>query len=530
MGFVRGMAVAGAATLVCAALAGQAEAATAPSFMRADGCVEHQAFFDGDAAAVRTRLPRAYSPTLDPSSGRPLLFARAERCAVTIGARTETATMASAGIVVDSPDGRGCGSGAPGIRQTQGQNPPVCNWYPLFWVADQRPIVDWLRAGAGGFPAVLAPNLSFQAAPSGAGGTTSFSFQAPARFTMQDTGHPQSAPINVRGGYWSGSGSDTIKLAFSTNDLAPGFATGVVRAAPGSELARLMGAQQASYLPEFSAIGGEHWGHGSYRKQLLGPSARSDSFAGSCALQGTDTFTPPATNTAQDLHVVYNATGTCSGTLDGRAVTNAPVRWQTIAHSYGTCSQAQTVEPGAATLTFADGTAIHTTLDFTTDGTEVAMDVYGERSGFADGQGTFATQRTTPDVITGCAGAGDREVPMDLSIGTQSPLVSDRAAGPGGSQPHAAKPQVHLSVRPRTVRAGQSTLLSFVVSARGRPVRGVVVRFGHRRARTGRRGRAVIRVVLRRAGRIAAVATKSGYRNARASVTVERRRDVDFNG
>src|SRR5947209_15079549 len=219
MGFVRGTAV--AAALALCALAVRAEAAaTVPSFMRADGCVEHQAFFDGDAAAVRARLPRAYTPTVDPSSGRPLLFARAERCAVTIGGRTETATMASAGIVIGSPDGRGCGSGAPGIGQTQGQNPPVCNWYPLFWVADQRPIVDWLRAGAGGFPAVLAPNLSFQVAASGAGGTTSFSFQAPARFTMQDTGHPQPALINVRGGYWSGSGSDTIKLAFSTNDLA----------------------------------------------------------------------------------------------------------------------------------------------------------------------------------------------------------------------------------------------------------------------------------------------------------------------
>src|SRR5437660_12038759 len=97
MGFVRGTAV--AAALALCALAVRAEAAaTVPRFMRADGGVEHQAFFDGDAAAVRARLPRAYTPTVDPSSGRPRLIARAERAAVSIDSRTETATLARAAV------------------------------------------------------------------------------------------------------------------------------------------------------------------------------------------------------------------------------------------------------------------------------------------------------------------------------------------------------------------------------------------------------------------------------------------------
>src|SRR5947209_4972490 len=91
-------------------------------------------------------------------------------------------------------------------------------------------------------------------------------------------------------------------------------------------------------------------------------------------------------------------------------------------------------------------------------------------------------------------------------------------------------PRLHLSVRPRRVRAGRSTLFSFVVSAHGRPLRGVVIRFGHRRARTGRRGRAVIRAVPRRPGRITVVATKTGYRSARATVSVERRPLLRFTG
>src|SRR5207244_11011283 len=115
-----------AAALACGVVA--PASAGAASFAATTDCQEHQAFVDGDAAAVAARLPKHYTPVLDASSGRPLLFARAIRCReVTIDDRTAPATMASFGIVIESPDGRGCASGTP-VGSVKGDMPPVCNW------------------------------------------------------------------------------------------------------------------------------------------------------------------------------------------------------------------------------------------------------------------------------------------------------------------------------------------------------------------------------------------------------------------
>src|SRR2546430_1766653 len=125
------------------------------SFIVTAGCQEHQAFVDGDEGAVAARLPKRYTPVRDPQNGRPLLFVRALRCSkVTIDGRTAPATMASFGIVIESPDGRGCASGAPGVGTVKGDAPPACNWYTLFWLANDRRVIRWLRDGTPGFRAV----------------------------------------------------------------------------------------------------------------------------------------------------------------------------------------------------------------------------------------------------------------------------------------------------------------------------------------------------------------------------------------
>jgi len=492
------------------------------SFITANQCVEHQAFMDGDPGAVAGALPRAYVATVDPGSGKPLIYARSARCLVTLAGVTRQVTMASFGIVINSPDGRGCASGAPGASPATSQVPPVCNWYPLLWLANDRATAQWLRSRAPAFPARYTAGLVLNQGTSDVTGGRTFHFQAPAAspgpFTMDDTGH-LTGQVSVRGGYWAGTGAGAVKLAFSTDDITTGLASnGVVRAPAGSALARLMGATASAYLPAYAAIGAEFWAHGSYRKQLLGPSPSSDSFSGSCSLQGTDTFTPPANNTAQDLHLTYAARGSCSGTLDGQQLSNASVVWQSSAHSYGSCSQANTVEPGEAFMTFPNGRTIAATFDFTSLGTQVNMSFYGERSGFANGQATFATQRTPPGVITGCAGAGDREVPMDLTVRTESPLVSDRNSSPAAG--HRARARFSVRARPRTAGTGRITPFSFRVTTRGRPVAGVLVRFAGHRARTGRHGRATFRMRLRRPGRWTAVATKQGFRAAHVTVRV----------
>src|SRR3954471_11072209 len=98
------------AVLIAAAPAG----AQAPP-VAATGCEEHQAWVDGDAAAVAARLPARYTPVMD--GGRPLLFVRAQRCDSLDGRRT---TIADWGVVVETPDGGGCASGVPGAGSAKG--------------------------------------------------------------------------------------------------------------------------------------------------------------------------------------------------------------------------------------------------------------------------------------------------------------------------------------------------------------------------------------------------------------------------
>jgi hypothetical protein len=257
--------------LACAALAPAGAAASSPAVTT--GCQEHQAFVDGDDGAVAARLPGRYTPVRDPSSGRPLLFVRALRCrGVTIDGRSAPAIMASFGVVVESPDGMGCASAAPLVGQIKGDLPPACNWYTLSWLANDRRVVSWLRSGTPGFPASYVPHLFFDLGGFDATrGGAPFHFQAPAPapspFTVDEIARERPGELAVRGGYWVDTRQGTVKLAFSTEDLTSGDATGVVRAAPGSELAALFGADERPYVPGYSFIAAERWGQASYRKE-----------------------------------------------------------------------------------------------------------------------------------------------------------------------------------------------------------------------------------------------------------------------
>jgi hypothetical protein len=84
-----------------------------------------------------------------------------------------------------------------------------------------------------------------------------------------------------------------------------------------------------------------------------------------------------------------------------------------------------------------------------------------------------------------------------------------------------------VTVRPRTALTGRLTRFTFTVTrpgaragARRLAAAGVIVRFAHRRARTDRRGRAVLRLRFRRAGIRGVTATLPRFGAGRARVTV----------
>lgn len=158
--------------------------------------------------------------------------------------------------------------------------------------------------------------------------------------------------------------------------------------------------------------------------------AKLHSFEGTCAFEGTSEFSPPATNEQQALDVRYTGHGTCDGTLDGRSLTDEPVLTRTAYQDVdGSCRRADTTKPGDGLLIFPDGTTIGFASEFHFVGTEGEFALTGSRGGSAHGHGSFITDRTPPDLLLQCAGEGVSEAPLDITLTTDSPLVSKSPRG-----------------------------------------------------------------------------------------------------
>jgi hypothetical protein len=116
-----------------------------------------------------------------------------------------------------------------------------------------------------------------------------------------------------------------------------------------------------------------------------------------------------------------------------------------------------------------------------------------------------------------------------LNVEVELPVLERPGSVPGVVGPAIAqsrKPRLRAKVRPRRVRAGRRTKLTFTVKSRrtGKPVRRARVGFARRHARTGRRGKARIVVRLRRRGVRTGRVRRSGYRAARVRLRVVRPR------
>ena len=102
--------------------------------------------------------------------------------------------------------------------------------------------------------------------------------------------------------------------------------------------------------------------------------------------------------------------------------------------------------------------------------------------------------------------------------------ATDRPPEPGGPGSVVTQPLIalKLTVRPRVVEVGERRRFRFRVTAAGEPVRGARVSLGDKRTKTGRRGRARLKLRFKRAGRRTARASRAGYRGARRDVRVRR--------
>ena len=245
-------------------------------------------------------------------------------------------------------------------------------------------------------------------------------------------------------------------------------------------------------------------------------------------MPGTSHFNPPANSTPKDLNVRFTADGLCSGKLNGEPIEEVSVKvLHTAVSPDGTCSEAHS-RGGHGAITFPSGQVVRYRIDFDSLGTNVEFRFRGERSGTGTGTGSFLTQRTNPDVLLRCqTEEGVSATPLDVTLETDTPLVSSRRAGGGGNgggqgNDGARKRRRHLrlKVRPRRARAGRRTVFRFrVTTNKGRRKTGAKVRFAGRTATT-RRGKARIVARFRRRGTRMARATRPGYGSARRAVVI----------
>lgn len=163
--------------------------------------------------------------------------------------------------------------------------------------------------------------------------------------------------------------------------------------------------------------------------------ASPHSFAGSCTLHGTATFTPALTPVPAAATLANQSTGTCTGTLDGARIIAAPVTmsWQTSVYADG-CLAARTTAPGPGTITFPGGVPIGFTAGFSGLLTEYPLTIHGQHSGTAHGLANLLTPGTSPLVALRCAGlsGGLRQTPADVLMTTDTPLVSDNGKSATG--------------------------------------------------------------------------------------------------
>jgi endoglycosylceramidase len=118
---------------------------------------------------------------------------------------------------------------------------------------------------------------------------------------------------------------------------------------------------------------------------------------------------------------------------------------------------------------------------------------------------------------------GRQQVRVRITPGLGALSADCRAPGAAAAAARGRRLKIRLVAAPRRVRTGRRMRLRFRATVRGHALSGAVVRFGRRRARTNRRGRAVLRMRVLHSGRHRARVTKRGFRTGRATIRARRR-------
>jgi len=136
----------------------------------------------------------------------------------------------------------------------------------------------------------------------------------------------------------------------------------------------------------------------------------ANTVSGVCTLSGTAGFNSPLKAQPGPNGYSFTGSGTCSGTLNGTPITNAPA--SASASGSGTLGCTASAAPtGTGTLT-VNGVAIGFQISLVGSGTEVTFALTGNSGGAGGGHASFA--QDAQQALTQCAGAGVSSLPFSV--------------------------------------------------------------------------------------------------------------------
>jgi hypothetical protein len=136
----------------------------------------------------------------------------------------------------------------------------------------------------------------------------------------------------------------------------------------------------------------------------------ANTVSGACTLSGTANFNSPLTAQPGANGYSFTGSGTCSGTLNGTQITNAPASASASGSGTLGCS-ASVATLGTGTLT-VNGATIGFQIKLVGAGTEVAFALTGNSGGAGAGHASFALD--AQQAASQCAGSGASSLPFSV--------------------------------------------------------------------------------------------------------------------
>lgn len=243
-----------------------------PAF--AEDCHERAFVGPGDASVVRKAVPYHYELVRNRDE-KPLLMVSVLRCERVwfAGIEPRAVTIALFEAFIESPDGRGCQSTTPVVRNLSGDVAFECNWYTLWRAYDDREIVGWFQDASPGYPVFYTQDLRFDrdafdpsrlAEPfrSGAGDT-------PSPFSLEGAVRELPGGVPVSGAWWWDGPVGTSRISIEVDDLGLGDGEMTLRPGSGSAMETMFAPEGARIEPGYEGFAGLHWGRAELRKEIL---------------------------------------------------------------------------------------------------------------------------------------------------------------------------------------------------------------------------------------------------------------------